>query len=120
LNIQLTNILVVCTVHSHLVGKKSSEEQPFRAANGMPVFDWFAAHPETAGEPFNRLMAISSHGQEDAIVQEYDWKQFTGKTIVDVGGSHGNVVGAIKRSFPEIRTICMDLTDVIHSIFGRI
>ena len=97
------------------MGKTESME-PFRAATGMSSFSWFAKNSETAGRPFNQAMALVSQGQEEAIAQSYDWKQFAGKTIVDVGGSHGLVVGAIKRCFPDVRAICMDVPEVIDSI----
>lgn len=97
------------------MGKTDSNE-PFLEANGMPVFEWFAKNPETAGRPFNQAMNVITQGLEDRIANSYDWKQFQGKTIVDAGGSHGHVVGAIKKAFPDIHCVNLDLPEVINTI----
>jgi len=77
----------------------------------MPIFDWFADHPEEASL-FNETM-LGIHGAEPAaIAAAYD---FTGlKTIVDVGGSTGNLLATVLERNPECRGILFDMPHVVR------
>ena len=64
----------------------------FDKAQGMPVFDYLAQHPEIASM-FSEMM-IGLHQQEPpAVAAAYDFSVF--KTIVDVGGATGNMLAAV-------------------------
>jgi hypothetical protein len=80
------------------------------AALGMPIFDWLAQHPEEASL-FSETM-VSFHGSEPAAVAAaYD---FSGMTIVDVGGATGNLLAAILDKYPASRGLLYDLPHVVR------
>lgn len=85
---------------------------PYTAANGKGVFDYYAEHPESAA-PFNEFMSFFSFGELPIVTEMYDWAPYEGKTVVDVGGNYGPVMGALKAKFPKITTISFDLPEVI-------
>jgi len=65
--------------------------------------------------PFNDTMSIFSGGEVAGVVDDYaaGWDQFKGKTVVDVGGSYGVVMAAVKAKYPEVGCISFDLPDVV-------
>jgi hypothetical protein len=77
----------------------------------MPIFDWFAEHPEEASL-FNETM-LGIHGAEPAAVAAaYD---FAGaKTIVDVGGSTGNLLATVLERNPKSQGILFDMPHVVR------
>lgn len=85
---------------------------PYTAANGKPVFDFYAENPESAA-PFNEFMSFFSFGELPIVVDMFNWAPYNGKTVVDVGGNYGPVMGALKAKYPSIETISFDLPEVI-------
>jgi hypothetical protein len=82
----------------------------FEKANGMPVFDYLAQHPDEASL-FSETM-IGVHGEEPAAVAAaYDFSAFG--TIVDVGGATGNLISTILKEHPGPRGILFDLPHVV-------
>lgn len=83
----------------------------FEKMVGMPIFDWFADHPEEASL-FNETM-VGIHGAEPAaIAAAYNFSGM--KTIVDVGGSTGNLLLTILASNPQSRGILFDMPHVVR------
>lgn len=84
---------------------------------GMPIFDWFAKHPEEASL-FNETMVGVHGGEPAAVAAAYD---FSGvKTIVDVGGGTGNLLTTILAKNPASHGILYDLPHVIRDAGGMI
>ena len=84
---------------------------PFAMANGDMIFDYYAKHPESA-KPFNEFMSFFSGPEVGTVVAAFDWGQFEGRTVVDVGGSLGPTAAAIKAAAPGADVICFDLPEV--------
>src|SRR5262245_39589082 len=83
----------------------------FEKTLGMPIFDWFAQHPEEASM-FSETM-VGFHGAEPpAVAAAYDFSGL--KTIVDVGGATGNLLAAILDRYPGSRGILYDLPHVVR------
>lgn len=83
----------------------------FEKMVGMPIFDWFAQHPEQASLFSETMLGI--HGAEpEAILAAYDFSNV--KTIVDVGGAIGNLLTTIVGKYPESRGILFDMPHVLH------
>lgn len=91
-----------------------SKEVPYKAATGDMVFDYYAKHPESA-EPFNEFMSFFSMGEIPVVVEIFDWSPYDGKKVVDLGGSYGPVMGALKQKMPGITTVSFDLPEVIEA-----
>jgi hypothetical protein len=83
----------------------------FEHAQGKPVFDYLADHPESARR-FDAAMTNSSNLINEAVVEAYDWSRFG--TIVDVAGGAGSTLAAILRASPRSRGVLYDLPHVIE------
>ncbi|HEX8142868.1 MAG TPA: methyltransferase [Pyrinomonadaceae bacterium] len=92
-------------------------ETAFPRVNGMEVFPFYAAHPESQ-EPFNHAMTEASEVMSAAVTQAYDFSQF-GK-VVDVGAGHAGLITAILKSSPKVKGIAYDLPAVVEGAGERI
>ena len=94
----------------HLVYSVQTGKTGFEKAQGMPLFDYLARHPEDASL-FNETM-VGFHSQEPpAIAAAYDFSTF--KTIVDIGGGTGSLLAAILTRYAEPRGVLFDLPHVV-------
>jgi hypothetical protein len=85
-------------------------ESGFEKAQGIPLFDYLAQHPDEASL-FSEMM-IGLHNQEPpAVAAAYDFSTF--KTIVDVGGAAGNMLAGILARHPGPRGILFDRPHVV-------
>jgi len=83
----------------------------FEKAQGMPLFDYLAQHPEDASI-FSETM-VGFHGEEPpAVAAAYDFSSF--KTIVDVGGATGNMLAAILTRHAGPRGVLFDMPHVVR------
>jgi len=97
----------------YVAGK--TDKVPYETCNGDPVFDFFAKHPESA-TPFNEFMSFFSEGELPVVLEHGGWEALSGKTVVDVGGSLGAVMGAVATKFPEVKCVTFDLPEVIDKV----
>jgi hypothetical protein len=79
---------------------------------GMPIYEYYAAHPEDRAA-FSRAMGNFSVLAAQGIVQQYDFAH--ARHIVDVGGAHGDLVLAILRANPHARGTVFDLPPVAEA-----
>jgi O-methyltransferase domain/Dimerisation domain len=86
-------------------------EIAFDKAFGMPVWEFFAKHPENA-RIFNDAMSGMTAQATAALHAAYDFGGI--KTIVDVGGGHGGLITSILRKNPAMRGILFDSPPVIE------
>lgn len=91
--------------HSVKTGKPAFDD-----VFGMGVFEYFKSHPEDA-EIFENSMSSFSFSEERAILEAYDFSDFT--TIVDVGGGYGEMLGSILEKYPQCQGILFDEEYVI-------
>jgi hypothetical protein len=76
----------------HLGYSVETGKPGFEKAQGLPVFEYLAQHPEEASL-FSEMM-VGLHSQEPpAVAAAYDFSVF--KTIVDVGGATGNMLANV-------------------------
>jgi hypothetical protein len=78
-------------------------------ALGMELFDWYSQNPEE-GEYFNGAMGNLSAAVSGEVTRIYDFANV--QKVVDVGGSHGILLGAILKANPRVRGILFDLPHV--------
>jgi len=86
-------------------------EIAFNHAFGMPVWEFFAKHPDNANI-FNDAMSGMTAQANEAILSQYDFAGI--KTLVDVGGGHGGLITSILQSHPEMNGILFDSPQVIE------
>lgn len=81
-----------------------------RALGVENVFDYFKTH-EAESERFNRAMASMTRAFVDVLLPAYDVSRFS--VIADVGGGHGQFLGALLRGAANSRGILYDLPAVL-------
>lgn len=95
----------------NLVYSVQTGKPGFDKAQGIPVFDYLAQHPEEASL-FSDMM-IGLHQQEPpAVAAAYDFSAF--KTVVDVGGASGNMLAAVLSRHAGLRGILFDRPHVVR------
>jgi O-methyltransferase domain/Dimerisation domain len=76
---------------------------------GMPIFAYYAAHPEERAA-FSRAMGNLSALAAQGTVHQYDFSH--ARHIVDVGGAHGDLLLTILHAYPHARGTVFDLPHV--------
>ncbi len=84
-------------------------EVAFTHAFAMPIYQYFAQHPEAAAI-FNEAMIALTTQVATAVVAAYDFSRF--RTLVDVGGGHGTLAAAILKATPALSGVVFDLPRV--------
>ncbi|MGV9454533.1 methyltransferase [Streptomyces sp. NPDC003635] len=77
----------------------------FESVFGMPAFPYLGRHPDTAAL-FNAGMADVSQGAAEAVSAGYDFSGF--RTVVDVGGGNGALLGTLLTTCPDSRGVLFD------------
>jgi hypothetical protein len=94
----------------NLIHNVRTGESAFENAHGMPFFDYCRQNPDF-GALFNNAMSAGAGALSAAVAAAYD---FAGvRTLVDVGGGHGNLLGAILLRFPALHGVLTDLPEVV-------
>jgi hypothetical protein len=78
--------------------------------HGAEVFDYFAGQP-TESEIFNRAMTDMSVSTAPAVIETYDFSEFT--TLVDIAGGHGYLLAQILKANPQLSGVLFDVPSVI-------
>ncbi|MEP7314962.1 MAG: methyltransferase [Pseudomonadota bacterium] len=79
------------------------------------LFDYMRDHPEQ-GRIFNEAMIGKSFGQIGPVLEAYDFSGF--RTIGDIGGGMGHLLGAVLDATPGADGILVDLPEVIAHAKG--
>lgn len=86
-------------------------ESAFEQIHGMPIFDYFAKHPED-GKLFDAAMT-GVHGRETAAM--LDASDFSGiGTLADIGGGNGSVLTSVLTKYPSMQGVLYDLPGVVE------
>lgn len=80
-------------------------ETAFDHVFGMPVFEYYARHPEISAD-FNDAMTAGSAAVEAAVREAFDFAPFG--RIVDVGGGNGGLLAAALESAPKAAGVLFD------------
>lgn len=87
----------------------SSGQPSVPALFGMPIFAYYAAHPDERAS-FSRAMGNLSGLAAQGTVHHYDFSH--ARHIVDVGGAHGDLLLHILHANPHVRGTVFDLPQV--------
>jgi ubiquinone/menaquinone biosynthesis C-methylase UbiE len=85
-------------------------ENAFHHAFGVPLWQYYAQHPENAGT-FDEAMATLTEITRNAVLTSYDFSS-SGK-IVDIGGGRGSLIASILKAYPDMRGVLFDMPRVI-------
>jgi hypothetical protein len=99
----------------------TSSSLPFDRANGGVSSDFYynaQDHPESLKHA-NDFVRLIHDNEIQAVVNGFDWASLANKNsnqrLVDIGGHHGKVIGAIAQKNPSLDCVCLDLPEVIAS-----
>jgi multifunctional cyclase/dehydratase/O-methyltransferase len=81
----------------------------FRRKYGKKLYEVFADHPELS-EPFNRAMTQTARMSAESVANFGNFQRF--KTVADIGGGQGQLIGEIVRKHPDLRGILFDFPNV--------
>ncbi|PYV42123.1 MAG: methyltransferase [Acidobacteria bacterium] len=84
---------------------------------GMPVWDYFAQHPENA-KTFDDAMTGMTLAVNDGVLSSYDFSSI--RKIVDVGGGHGSLIASILKLNPHMKGVLFDATPVVEGARRRV
>lgn len=88
---------------------------PFDRANDGISSDWWynaQDHPDSLKHA-NDFVKLIHKAEVEAVANGFDWSICRGKRLVDIGGHHGQLIGAIHAMEPSIECFCLDLPQVI-------
>jgi O-methyltransferase domain len=77
---------------------------------GKSLFEYLGEHPQDAAV-FNAAMIERSARAHAAVAVGYDFGRFG--TLVDVGGGHGYLLGAILAAHPDVQGVLFDQPEVV-------
>jgi hypothetical protein len=73
-------------------------------------YEYRAQHPETAAL-FNNFMTELTASVAQAVALAYDFSRY--RTLVDVGGGHGQILASILQAHPTLHGVLFDLPSVV-------
>jgi O-methyltransferase domain len=85
---------------------------------GVPIFEHFAQNKETS-EIFNAAMTSFSNDVIPPVLEAYDFSWLNGKTLADIAGGHGAVLGAFLEKYPHIHGKLFALEHVLEGAKER-
>jgi hypothetical protein len=94
-----------------LLHSMKTGQSGFRRCHGKDMFEWLAEHPEEE-RWFSEGMSTFSGVEIGCILASYDFA--THRRIVDVGGAHGALLGAILDAHPHAVGTLFDKPSVIE------
>jgi len=77
---------------------------------GMPLFDYYALHPEES-QMHDRAMAAFSRNAATAFLAAYDLSPY--RCAVDVGGGSGQLLAQMLCAYPRLNGVLFDLANVV-------
>jgi hypothetical protein len=87
-------------------------EPAFEHVFGMPLFDYYARHPDAGRVSVEGLRSIG-RGEDSAVAAAYDFSRAA--TVIDLGGGQGGLLAAILRAVPGARATLFDLPHVMDA-----
>lgn len=106
----------------YIQGSAENEENPdpFERANGISSDYYYNAEDNPESLKFaNDFVRFVSESEIESIATCIDWSQFTGKTVLDIGGYNGKLLQAVAASVDPAVNItfkCLDLPNIIDNI----
>lgn len=95
---------------SDLLGSVRTGEAAAERALGMPIFEYYATHPEESAIHDQALAATSARASV-AVLEAYDFSRF--RWVVDVGGGTGQLLADLLGAHPTLCGILFDLPHVV-------
>jgi hypothetical protein len=101
----------------NLMHSVETGEIAFDSLYGMNIWQYFEKNSDDAAV-FNDSMSGTSAALNEAITSLYDFSNF--RTLVDVGGGHGELIAAILKKNPRLKGILFDAPEVMEGSRQRV
>jgi len=95
---------------SDLLGSVRSGKSAADRILGMPLFDYYALHPEES-QIHDQAMAAFSSSVATAFLAAYDMSPY--RRAVDVGGGSGQLLAQMLCAYPQLSGVLFDLPNVV-------
>ena len=84
----------------------------------MPLYQSIGSNPAKAKRFASAMKSFSSSDGMSAsfVVKSFDWASIGDGTVVDLGGSHGQLCIAVAESFPNLKFIVQELPRMVQSV----
>lgn len=96
--------------------QNNDEQLPFVLATGVSPDDYYSTENNKNSLLIANDFVRFIHDREISAILDFDWNQFSGKTVVDVGGHNGKVMSAVASKFHDIECLCLDLEEVVSTV----
>lgn len=97
-------------------GSQKLDQAPYSLAHNTKLnfFEHLATQPDL-GRQFAESMGFLMNNPtlRSEHVFAYDWSQHAHGTVVDVGGSHGNIAFPLAERFPEMKIVVQDRPEIV-------
>jgi hypothetical protein len=101
----------------HLLHSIQTGKAAFPDLFGMSAWEYREQDPDF-GHLFDEMMTVGSERRQDTILWVYDFSKF--RTVVDIAGGHGQLLGALLQRYPGLRGILFDQSHVVAGAVGTL
>ena len=98
-------------VYGELMYSVRTGKPAFDHVHGEPVFPYLFETNKPLGDIFNRAMTSFSHQSINPVIASYDFRG--AKTIADIAGGYGHLLGAVLKENPHANGVLFDLGPVL-------
>jgi hypothetical protein len=95
-----------------LLGNVQTGQTAFQTRFGIPIFEYYDAHPGVAAI-FHQAMNDWSNWDTHALVESYDFSRY--RTVVDVGGGNGAFLSALLARYAGLSGVLYDRPAAIEA-----
>jgi len=95
----------------NLLHSVQTGETAFDSVHGLSLFEYLNQTPGAASI-FNANMTAMTAKEAQAVITAYDFSHI--RTLVDVGGGHGELVSAILQAYPQVHAVVFDQPSVVE------
>lgn len=109
-----TPLTLLPQIMARYPGSQEMAQSAYKLAYGHTFWADFEAHPKK-GEDFAGAMTFffQNPALDIEFVNAYDWAQHKDGTVVDVGGSKGEVAFALAKKYPDLKFIVQDRAEIV-------
>jgi hypothetical protein len=109
-----TALPLIPEVMAKYPGSQEMEESAYKLAYGNTLWEDFQVYPQK-GEDFAGAMTFffQNPALDISFVHEYDWSRHANGTVVDLGGSKGEVAIALAQKYPDMTLVVQDRAEVV-------